>query len=165
MKNLFKYFSLFLLFSGLLPIAASASDKQVFSTDSFYREVIRTVADVDFKAMAAAYHPDAVLVTEKESMPIRAVLQRWKKEGEKFQKEGGTATLSFRFSDRKLSETTAFETGIFRYTTKDKVGTIKIIYSHFQDLNVNKSGQWLTVMEHQQGLSTEAEWNTLPVWN
>ncbi len=165
MKNLFKYFSLFLICLSLLPIGATASEKQAFGTDTLYREIIRTVADVDFKAMAAAYHPDAVLVTEKKSIPVNIALKQWKKEGEKFQKEGGTATLSFRFSKRKLSETTAFETGIFRYITRDKAGTEKIIYSHFQDLNVKKSGRWLTLMEHQQSLASETEWNALPVWN
>jgi hypothetical protein len=63
MIGLFKCFSLLLV--CLLPIGAFATEKQAFSTDSFYREIIRTVAEVDFKAMAAAYHPDAVLVTQK----------------------------------------------------------------------------------------------------
>jgi ketosteroid isomerase-like protein len=165
MKNLFKYLSLLLVFSSLVSMGATATEKQHFSTDSLYREIIRTVADVDFKGMAAVYHPDAVLVTEKKSMPINVVMKRWKEEGEKFQKEGGTATLSFRFSQRKLSETTAFETGIFRYSTRDKKGTVKTIYSHFEDLNVKKNGQWLTIMEHQQSLSSETEWNNLPEWN
>jgi ketosteroid isomerase-like protein len=165
MKNLYQYFSLFLIYLCFLPISAKASDKQVFSTDSYYREIIRTVAEVDFKAMAAAYHPDAVLVTEKKSMLIKEVMKRWKKEGEKFKNAGGSASVSFRFFDRKLSETTAFETGIFRYSTIDKDGVVKTIYSHFQDLNVKKNGRWLTLMERQQNLSSEVEWNSLPVWN
>ena len=165
MKNVFKFFSSFLICLSLLSTGANASEKQSFSTDSIYREIVRTVADVDFKAMAATYHLDAVLVTGKKSMPISIALKRWKKEGEKFQKEGGTATVSFRFSNRKLSETTAFETGIFRYSTRDKAGTEKNVYRHIQYLNVKKNGHWLTVMEHQPGSSSKTEWNALPAWN
>lgn len=165
MKNNLKNMSLILICLSLLPIAVTAGEKQIFSTDSLYHEIIRTVVEVDFKAMAASYHPDAVLVTAKVSMPIGVVMKRWKEEGEKFQKEGGTATVSFRFSDRKVSETTAFETGIFRYSTTDKDGTVKTMLSHFQDLNVKKNGQWLTILEHQTSSATEAEWNALPVWN
>jgi len=165
MKRFSKYLSLVLICFCFLPIGALASGKHPSSTDGLYREIIRTVVEVDFKAMAEAYHPDAVLVTAKQSMPINIVMKRWKKEGEKFQKEGGTAILSFRFSDRKLSETTAFETGIFRYSSIDKYGVVKTMYSHFQDLNVKKNGRWLTVMEHQQNLSSVAEWDALPEWN
>jgi hypothetical protein len=105
------------------------------------------------------------LLHKKTSLPIKDVIQRWKKKGEKFQKEGGEATLAFRFSDRKLSETTAFETGVFRYSTIDKDGVVKTIHRHFQDLSVRQSGQWLMVMEHQQTLSSKAEWSALPEWN
>lgn len=146
-------------------MATTAGEKQIYSTDSLYHEIIRTVVEVDFKAMAAAYHPDAVLVTSKASMPIGVVMKRWKQEGEKFQEEGGLASVSFRFSDRKVSETTAFETGIFRYSTTDKDGTVKTMLSHFQDLNVKKNGQRLTILEHQMGTATEAEWDALPEWN
>jgi len=162
MKNSIKTIGLILL--SLLPITVSAGEKQIYSTDSLYHEIIRTVVEVDFKAMAAAYHPDAVLVTSKASMPIGVVMQKWKEEGEKFHKEGGIATVSFRFSDRKISETTAFETGIFRYSTTDKDGTVKTFLSHFQDLNVKKNDQWLTILEHQLSAATEAEWDALPEW-
>jgi ketosteroid isomerase-like protein len=165
MKNRFKCFGVFLIWACILPVGVIASEKHTFGTDSLYREIIRTVAEVDFDGMAAAYHPDAVLVTEKKSMPINEVMKRWRAEGEKFESEGGTATVSFRFIDRKLSETTAFETGIFRYGTIDKEGTVKTSYYHFQDLNVKKNGKWLTVMEHQQNPSSKAEWNALPEWN
>ena len=164
MKNKFKYMSTLFVCLNFIPMIATAGEKHSFSTDSLYHEIIRTVDEVDFKAMAAAYHPDAVLVTGKTTMPIGVVMKRWTEEGEKFQKEGGTASVLFRFSDRKVNESTAFETGIFLYSTTDKDGTVKASYSHFQDLNVKKDGQWLTIMEHQLNSATEAEWNALPEW-
>lgn len=165
MKIVFNFLCSILISLCALSMGATASEQPPLGTDSFYREITRTVADVDFRAMADLYHPDAVLVTGKKSMPISIALTRWQKEGEEFQKEGGAATVLFRFANRKLSQTTAFETGIFRYTTRDKAGVEKSVYIHFQILTVKKDSRWLAVMEHQLGASSEAEWNALPVWH
>lgn len=165
MKNVFKLFISCLICLSLLPITATASEKQSFSTDNHYRETVRAIAEVNFKIMAATYHPDAVFVSEKKSVPISVALEVWKKWGEGIQKEGGSAIISLRFSSRKISETTAFETGIFRYTTIDKAGAEITYYQHIQYLNVKKNGQWLTLMEYQLTRATEAEWNALPAWN
>jgi len=107
-------------------------------TDGLYRELIRTVVEVDFTAMAATYHEDAVLVTNKNITPIGQVLQRWKKDGEAFQEAGGSATLDFRVIKRLINNGVASELGIFRYATKDESGKENVLYSYFEDLNIKK---------------------------
>jgi hypothetical protein len=153
--------SIILILVGFQSVLA---EDAVPSTDSLYREIIRTVQEADFTAMAGAYHPDAVLVTSKSSTPISEVILRWKSDGEKFQKEGGVAFVTFRFSSRLSSATTAFDSGIFRYGTRDKDGVENVSYMHFEDLSVLKNGRWLTIMERQMSSATVEEWESLPEW-
>jgi len=146
-------------------LSAIASQQEQYETDSLYRTIIETVQDVDFERMGSTYHPDAVIVTSKKSTPIKSVLKRWKKEGEQLQKDGGIARVKFRFLKRIVNETTAFESGIYRYNTVDKLGNEQVFYAHFEDLNVKKNGRWLTIMEHQTKSATEKEWKALTDWN
>jgi len=152
---------LFLAFS----ISATAHQQKSYETDLLYRTIIETVKKVDFERMGSAYHDDAVVVTSNKSTPIKSVLKRWKKEGEQLQKDGGFARVKFRFLNRIVNEETAFESGIFRYSTVDKLGVETIFYAHFEDLNIKKDGKWLTMMEHQTKTATEKEWNDLTDWN
>ena len=149
---------------NVISCASASADSSQTNADSLYREVVRTVADVDFEGMAALYHPDAVLVTATMSKPISMVIPRWKSDGEKLQREGGVAFVSFRFSSRLAGKKTTFDTGIFRYGTRDSKGIENISYIHFQDLNVQKDDQWLTLMERQMDEASLEEWEALPAW-
>lgn len=155
---------LLLLTLTVTSFVSNAADQSSGASDSLYHELIRTVADTDFEAMSATYHPDAVLVTADYSRPISMVMPVWKAAGEKHKKEGGTAFLNFRFSSRLSSDQTNFATGIFRYGTRDSNGVENIAYIHFQELNVRKGERWLTVMERQMSETTVEEWEKLPVW-
>lgn len=163
MPMIMKLFFLTLL-SSVMPAAAFAEDHSQASSDSLYREIIRTVVNADFEAMAATYHDDAVLVTTDNSKPISSVMPLWKAAGEKHKKAGGAAFLNFRFSSRLTSDGTTFETGIFRYGTRDRHGVEKLSYTHFQDLTVRKDNQWITLMERQMGKASLEEWDALPDW-
>lgn len=157
--------SLFLLIAlNMSSLSSMAEDSSHSNSDTLYREVIRTVADVDFDAMAALYHTDAVLVTATYSKSISKVIPVWKSDGERHKNEGGIAFLNFRFSSRLISDSTSFDTGIFRYGTKDSHGVEKVVYINFQDLNVRKDGQWITLMERQLSEASVGEWNALAVW-
>jgi len=153
-----------LLFTLSLSSFVSAHQQKEYETDSLYRTIIETVQEVDFERMGSTYHPDAVIVTAKKSSPIKSVLTRWKKEGEQLQKDGGHARVKFRFINRIVNKTTAFESGIYRYSTVDNLGKETVVFAHFEDLNIKKSGKWLTVMEHQTKVATEKEWNNLSDW-
>jgi ketosteroid isomerase-like protein len=133
-------------------------------TDELYREIQRTVAEADFEGMANTYHPDAVVVTTELTHPVADVIERWKTEGEAFAREGGEANVDFRFSSRLTGEGTAFDTGIFRYSTIDTDGTRTVYYTHFENLAIQKDGVWQTMMEHQVNKATESEWDQLPTW-
>ena len=97
-----------------LPLMASA---QVAELDAYWLEVGRTVAEGDFEGYSATYHPDAVLVSmaSSNSYPIADALAGWKPGFDDTKAGKQSAGVELRFSQRLLSETTAHETGIFRY--------------------------------------------------
>jgi ketosteroid isomerase-like protein len=139
---------------------------RIAELDSFWAEVSRTVAEGDFEGYAAAYHEDAVVVfttgENKNSVSIAKALENWK-QGFIDTKAGKTANgVSFRFSQRVGSETTAHETGIFAFQSKDGTGkTSPKQYVHFDALLIKRDTTWLMVMEYQKSKATEAEWDAL----
>jgi len=138
------------------PISAVAKD-----TNSLYERLITSVDKADFKMMASAYHPDAVLVKKDKTTPIKQALIRWTKEGTSWAKEGGTASLEFRFSNRVVNKTSSFEKGIYKYKTISKSGDEKVYLVHIENLSVKRNGEWVTLMEKQLSAATEQEWNSL----
>jgi hypothetical protein len=140
---------------------AMADDTDAANTDSLYAEIQRTVADVDFGGMAAVYHPDAVLVSARSTVAISDIMPRWKAAGEKLQRDGGQASVAFRFTARQHNETSAFDSGIFRYATIDADGVEKATFVYFENLSVYRDGRWLTMMERQMAPTSESDWNTL----
>ncbi|AZQ58362.1 hypothetical protein EJ994_05915 [Maribacter sp. MJ134] len=139
---------------------------RIAELNHFWAEVSRTVAEGDFEDYAAAYHEDAVVVfttgANKTSVSIAKALANWKP-GFIDTKAGKTAnSVSFRFSQRVGSETTAHETGIFAFQSKDGTGkTSPKQYVHFDALLIKRDTTWLMVMEYQKTRATEAEWNLL----
>jgi hypothetical protein len=66
--------------------------------------------------------------------------------------------VTFRFTQRLHDETTAHETGIFRYTFEPEGGAPTVAMVHFEGLLVRKDGSWLMVMEYQKDQASEEEW-------
>ena len=66
--------------------------------------------------------------------------------------------MEFRLTERLVGETTAHETGIFRYFLRPGEGDEQIALIHFEALLVKKDGRWLMVLEYQKGPATDAEW-------
>ncbi len=147
-------------------IAIPNDSLRMAELNQYWAEVSRTVAEGDFEGYAAAYHEDAVVVfttgENKTSVSIAKALANWK-QGFIDTKSGKTAnSVSFRFSQRVGSETTAHETGIFAFQSKDDTGkTSPKEYVHFNALLIKRDTTWLMVMEYQKSRATEAEWNSL----
>ncbi|WP_421775138.1 YybH family protein [Gracilimonas sp.] len=131
--------------------------------DAFWDEMSRTVAEGEFEEYAALYHDDAVLVNgiSGESYPIASALDGWKQGFMDTQAGKMKAGVEFRFSKRMHSETTAHDTGIFHYTSQMEGQEPQPIYVHFQGLLVKKDGEWKLVMEYQESMADEEEWDNL----
>jgi hypothetical protein len=149
-------FGLLLLVMLASPAAAQVTDE----LDAYWTEVSRTVSEGDFEGYGALYHPDAVLVSlgSGRSYPISRALAGWK-QGFVHTAEGrAEAGVEFRFTQRLHDETTAHETGIFRYSMRSEGGDATVVMVHFDALLVKRDGKWLMLMEYQRGPATEEEW-------
>ena len=151
--------SLFLLACFVLP---ASSQSVLEELDAYWAEVSRTVAEGDFEDYAAAYHPDAVLVfaSSSQSVPLQQALDGWKSGFDATASGAMKASVAFRFSQRLVSETTAWEKGIFHYQSENDQGTSGAMV-HFTALSIKKDGRWLMLMENQMSEATQAEWDAL----
>lgn len=133
----------------------------VAELDAYWNELSRTVEEGDFEGYAALYHSDAVLVNlgGETSYPIAEALAGWEQGFADTREGGARAGVAFRFTQRLQDETTAHETGIFRYTFIPEGGEETVSLVHFEALLVKKDGRWVTVMEYQKQSATEAEWD------
>ncbi|WP_396638041.1 DUF4440 domain-containing protein [Maribacter sp. R77961] len=147
-------------------ITISNDSLRITELNHFWAEISRTVASGDFEGYAATYHEDAVVVfttgKNKTSVSISKALANWKP-GFIDTKAGKTVNnVTFRFSQRVGSETTAHETGIFAFQSTDSTGKANPKqYVHFDALLIKRDGAWLMVMEYQKTKATEQEWNLL----
>lgn len=131
--------------------------------DKLWGEVSRTVTEGDFEGYAATYHPDAILVNgiNKTSYPIADALAGWK-QGFVDTKAGKMkASVEFKFSERLISENTAHETGMFKYSSQMAGEEAQTIYVHFQGLSTNMNGEWKVMMEYQISSASVDDWNEL----
>ena len=71
------------------------------------------------------------------------------------------ATVEFRFASRQDDATTAFETGIFKYSTTDRAGATTARYVELEALLVKHDGKWRVVMERQLESTTETAWSRM----
>ena len=146
---------------GLILLFPSVVNAQVIAElDDYWAEVARTVEEGDFEGYSRLYHPEAVLVNLQSgtSYSIEQALSGWE-QGFLDTRDGkAQASVTFRFTQRLHDETTAHETGIFRYTLKPEDGNQTVVMVHFEGLLVRKGGAWLMVMEYQKQSATEEEW-------
>ncbi len=131
--------------------------------DAFWAEVSLTVSEGDFEGYSATYHPDAILVNgmSETSYPISQALAGWKQGFDDTKAGEMKAGVEFRFSERLHSETTAHDTGIFRYFWQPEGEEMQYILIHFQGLLTKASGEWKMMMEYQISQATEEEWKGL----
>lgn len=136
------------------------------SLNRYWDALSQTVAQGDFDGYLALYHPDAVVIfasgAEKHSMPIADAMALWR-EGFENTKNGKTKDqVSFRFSQRIGDETTAHETGIFNFVSKDLQGNILGQYVvAFEALLIKKNNTWLALMEYQKSALTIQDWEAI----
>lgn len=146
---------------GLVLSTPATSAAQITDElDTYWAEASRTVAEGDFEAYAALYHPDAVLVSlgSGNSHPIADALSGWEQYFVDTREGRADASVEFRLTRRLHDATTAHETGIFRFTFEPEDGDPTEATVHFESLLVKKDGKWLMVMEYQKQPATEAEW-------
>lgn len=147
----------------LAVILALLAPQDTDDLDAYWAELSRTVAEGDFEGYAATYHPDAVLVSlaSNTSYPISEALAGWKQGFDDTAAGKMTAGVEFRFSQRLSDETTAHETGIFRYHYQAQGEDEVAMLVHFQALLVKKDGAWKMLMEYQMDEASPAEWEAL----
>jgi ketosteroid isomerase-like protein len=152
--------------NGLTKIESQKDSVRIAELDRYWTELARTVKEGDFEGYGATYHKDAVVVfatgKNKTSVALSKALAGWK-DGFMKTKEGKQIdAVQFRFSQRIGDETTAHETGIFRFTSKDANGNLLAEYSfHFEMLLIKREDKWYGLMEHQKSAATEEEWQAL----
>ena len=130
--------------------------------DDYWAEISRTVEEGDFEGYSRLYHPDAVLVSlgSVTSYPIARALEGWEQGFLDTRAGRVQASVAFRFTQRLHDETTAHETGIFRYTVEPEDGSQTVVMVNFEGLLVRKDGAWLMLMEYQKHPATEEDWKT-----
>lgn len=131
--------------------------------DAYWAEVSRTVAEGDFEGYVATCHPAGVLVSGKSesSYPLASALKKWKKEFDETKAGGMKASVDFRFRQRWGDDSTAHETGIFRYVSQVKGGEKTVAYIELEALLVKKEGGWKVLMEFQKDEKTKVDWDKL----
>ena len=71
------------------------------------------------------------------------------------------AYVEFRFSDHAISETTAYQRGIFLYKWQNKEEEEQEVYIHLEALLTKINGEWQLLMENQKAIATKEEWDSL----
>src|SRR5689334_19151588 len=104
------------------PPAAAAAVSTADIDRAIWTVLVESVKNDNIAQMAGTYAPDAVLVTPRNTQAMRDALAGWGRDMVANKAKGTTARVEFRFSRRLDGATTAFESGIFNYTTIDSAG-------------------------------------------
>jgi len=137
---------------------------RIEALDAYWEALAKSAKEGDFDGMKSLYHEDAVLVKTDTTIAIADAFKfRWKKEIMEVKNGVRANTLEFRFSKRIGNETTAFEKGIYHYTSIERSSGTAIgdSYVHFEILLVKVNGRWLATMEHQKLEASAEEWKSL----
>ena len=154
--------TLLLLTVLVTPVHAQANANSAAIDRDVWAPISASVANDDIVAMGKTYHPDAILVVRSGTKRISEALAGWGRDMVTNKGKGITATVEFRFSERQDDAETAFETGMFKYATKDKAGVSTPRYVKMEALLVKTGGKWKLVMERQLEAVDEAAWSALP---
>ena len=140
------------------------TDNRIEELNRYWAALGRTAKEGDFDGMKALYHEDAVMVKTDTTIAISDAFKfRWKKEIMQVKNGERANTVDFRYSKRIGNDITAFETGIFHYTSIETStgNSLGDSYTHFESLLVKVNDQWVALMEYQKTEATEEEWNSL----
>ena len=149
--------------SAILATGAFAQSPTSREIDAqVWAPVSAAVARDDLAALGPLYHPAAVVVMPTGTERIEAKVKQWVDDANAAKKQGIKATVDFRFKQRQDDATSAFETGMFRYTQTDRTGIAKSRYIPMECLLIKENGKWIIVMERQLPAATEADWAALP---
>jgi hypothetical protein len=131
--------------------------------DAYWAEVSRAVGEGDFGAYKATCHPEGVLISGRKqySQPLAIALARWEKDFTDTREGRVKASVEFRFSKRIGDDTTAHETGVFRYVSQPTGQPANVEFIKLEALLVKKPDGWKILMENQIGNASEAEWKAL----
>ena len=142
--------------------AATTSADVVKELDAYWAEVSRCVGEGDFKGYAATCHPEGVLVSgvKQTSYPLTKALERWQPGFDDTRAKRMKASVQFRFSQRLHDDTTAHETGIFRYASSQD-GEEVVQYVNFEGMLRKTDAGWKIVMEYQKSMASEEDWKSL----
>ena len=131
--------------------------------NAFWIEAERQVREGDFEAYSNSFHPNAILVNgiSKNSIPIKEALDRWEKGFEDTRQKKMKASVEFRFSETLLGTASAYQKGIFHYTS-EYIGQSQVsVFIHFEVLLTKSNGIWEILMEYQKDYATIEDWNSL----
>ena len=152
-----------LVFSVLIVSNTFAQSITQTELNQFWMEASRQVKEGDFQAYANSFHKDAILVNgiRGESIPIQNALNGWKEGFDNTKAGKMNASVEFRFSDHAISETTAYQRGIFLYKWQNKEEEEQEVYIHLEALLTKINGEWQLLMENQKAIATKEEWDSL----
>lgn len=160
-----EHFSKALIFLCILlfQLPASAEDKVTQELNAAWAEMSKAVAEGNIQRYRAAFHPDAVLVigSKKISYTIDKAFERWQHDLAKTKSGQVITRVDFRFSHRFHDSETAYEIGMFHFSTVDKAGNRVDHYVELEALLKKHAGKWLMMMEYQKGSLTKADWQKL----
>ena len=144
--------------SSVAPTSATTQE-----LDAYWDELSRTVDMGDFEGYKALYHADAMMVNEisGSTYPIGEAFAGWKAGFDDTKAGDMDAEVTFRFSNRLIDGTTAFETGIFRYIAHPAGEEPSVSLIHFDALTIKQNGSWVMMMERQISIATQQEWVAL----
>ncbi len=139
---------------------------RISELDQYWDKLGKTVQEGDFEGYKAMYHEDAVIIfaigENKMSIPISTALAGWRQGFLDTEVGKVQSQVECRFSQRINDKTTAHETGIFHYSSKDGDGNyLANDYVHFEMLLVKRGGSWLSLMEYQKSKASLEEWKAL----
>ncbi|MEN8773232.1 MAG: DUF1080 domain-containing protein [Akkermansiaceae bacterium] len=131
--------------------------------EAYWAEVSRTVGEGDFEGYKATCHSTGILVSGKRetSYPLASALKKWKKEFDDTKAGTMKASVDFRFGQRWGDDSTAHETGMFRYASQPKGGEETVAYIELEALLVKEGGEWKVLMEYQKSKKTKEDWDKL----
>jgi len=139
-------------------------DNRIEELNQYWADLAKSAKEGDFEGMKSLYHEDAVLVKPDTTISVtEAFKYRWKKEIMEVKNGKRANSLDFRFSKRVGNDITAFEQGVYHYTSidTDSGESLGNAFVHFETLLVKVGGNWVCTMEYQKGEATQAEWDSL----
>lgn len=159
-----KQFSLYLILVLLVPSSILfAQTNNNNGLNAFWIEAKRQVKEGDFKAYSTSFHHDAILVNgiSKNSIPIKEALDGWEKGFEDTRLGQMKASVEFRFSETIIGTSSAYQKGIFFYTSEYAEQSPVSVFIHFEVLLTKSNDIWKILMEYQKEYASYEDWNGL----